>query len=235
MKAGYRRNYCNTNKARRSSGWWDDDVQADQGNRGSSQRKINEHSYLTIGSGSGRISSPQVGSLPEGDSFDGAPADSGVTVEKDAILTMKNHVSIFEELITESDRAIQTNSDFSNLKTIPTDCVPNNSVISSNLIEVVVMDEDTVILSSDLMGKQGEQLPPPIFEGSEKGFKVGCGNVKGNKNISKGWPKRRGNIDKGVSQSLHSPKKVEFVEKSYNWEPESNDELDEAYHRTSNS
>ena len=39
-------------------------------------------------------------------------------------------------------------SDFSNSNVTPTD-----SMISSNLFEVVVMDEDTVILNRDLMGK----------------------------------------------------------------------------------
>ena len=116
-------------------------------------RGINEQVYPTIGSGSGRISSTQVGSLLEDDSFDGAPTNVGISVEKDAILPVKNHVPVSEELITEIDRAIQIDSKFSNLKTTPTDCVPNNSVISSELIEVVVMDEDTVILNCDLMGE----------------------------------------------------------------------------------
>ncbi|KAF3970662.1 hypothetical protein CMV_005665 [Castanea mollissima] len=65
----------------------------------------------------------------------------------------------------------QIDSDFSNSKVLPTDCVPENSVISSNLIEVVVMDEDAVILNRDLMGKQGEQIFPPGFEGSDISFK----------------------------------------------------------------
>ena len=60
------------------------------------------------------------------------------------------------------------------------------------------------------MGKQGTK----IFEGSEIGFKVGCGNVKGNKTTGKGRPKRSVNIDKCLSQSLHNPKRVESVEKS---------------------
>ena len=38
--------------------------------------------------------------------------------------------------------------------------------------------------------------------------------MKGSKTISKGRPKRSDNIDKCVSQSLHSPKRVESVEKS---------------------
>ena len=210
MKAGYRRNYGNTNKARRSSGQQDDDVQTNQGYQGYSQRKINKQGYPTIGNGSGRISSTQAGSLPEDDSFDSAPIDDGVTIEKGAILPVKNHVLVSKELITEIDRAIQTDSKFSNLKMTPTDCVLDNSVISSELIEVVVMDEDTVILNRDLMGKQGTK----IFEGSEIGFKVGCGNVKGNKTTGKGRPKRSVNIDKCLSQSLHNPKRVESVEKS---------------------
>ena len=76
-------------------------------------------------------------------------------------MTVKNHILDFEELITEIDHAIQTDLDFSNSKATPTNYVPDNSVISSNLIEVVVMDEDTVILNRDLMGKQNEQISPP--------------------------------------------------------------------------
>ena len=72
------------------------------------------------------------------------------------------------------------------------------------------MDEDIVILNRDLMGKQGA----PIFEGSKIGFMVGCDNMKGNKTAGKGRPKRSGNIDKCVNQSLHSPKRVESVENS---------------------
>ena len=47
--------------------------------------------------------------------------------------------------------------------------------------------------------------------GVEIGFKVGCGNAQGNKNTGKGRPKRSDNQDKGVSQSLYSPKKVESM------------------------
>ena len=43
----------------------------------------------------------------------------------------------------------QIDSDFSNSSVTPTD-----GVISSNLFEVVVMDEDTVILNCDLMGNK---------------------------------------------------------------------------------
>ena len=82
---------------------------------------------------------------------------------------MKNHIPVFKELITENDCAIQTDSKFSNLKTTPSNCMPNNSVFSSDLIEVVVMDEDTIILNRDFMGKQGA----PVFKGSKIGFKVG--------------------------------------------------------------
>ena len=74
------------------------------------------------------------------------------------------------------------------------------------------MDEDAVILKRDLMGKQSEQISPPGFEGSDIGFKVGCGNVQGYKNKSKGRPKRSGNQETGASQSLYSPKKVASVE-----------------------
>ena len=182
---GYHRNYGNTNKARRSLGRQDDDVQTDQGYRGSSQRKINKQGYPTIGNGSERISSTQASNLPEDDSFDDAPVDDGVTIKKGAILPVKNHILVSEELITEIDRAIQTNSKFSNLKMTPTDCMLNNSMISSELIKVVVMDEDTIILNHDLMGKQGTL----IFEVSEIGFKVGCGNVKGNKPLVRAGPK----------------------------------------------
>ena len=61
---------------------------------------------------------------------------------------------------------------------------------------------------------QDEQISPPGFEGLEICFKVGCGNVQGNKNTSKGRLKRSGNKDKSVSQSLHSPKEVKPMEKS---------------------
>ena len=158
MKAGYRRNDGNANKVRSSSGQRDDDVQANHGNRVSSQWKVNEQGNPAIGSGSGigSTSLTQLGSLPEGGSFDGASANGGVTVDKGAILTVKKHVPDFKEFITEIDRAIQTDSDFSNSKATPTDCVPDNSEIAFALIEVVVMDEDTIILNRDLMGKQGE-------------------------------------------------------------------------------
>ena len=94
-----------------------------------------------------------MGSLPEGGSFDGALANSGVTVDKVAFLTVKNHVPDFEELITEIDHAIQIDLDFSNSKATPTDCVLDNSEIAFALIEVVVMDEDTIILNRDSTGK----------------------------------------------------------------------------------
>ena len=38
--------------------------------------------------------------------------------------------------------------------------------------------------------------------------------MQGNKNTGKGWPKRSDNQDKGVSQSLYRPKKVESMEGS---------------------
>ena len=94
----------------------------------------------------------------------------------------------------EIDLAIQTDSDFSNSKATPIDCVLDNSEIAFALIEVVVIDEDTIILNHDLMGKQGEQISPPGFEGLEICFKVGCGNGQGNKSNSKGWPKRSGSF-----------------------------------------
>ena len=214
MKAGYCRYHDNASKARRSPGQQNDDVQADQGDQVSSQWKVNEQGDPTIGSGSGRMSLTQLGSLLEGGCFDGASANGGVMVDMGAILTMKKHVPDFEELIMEIDRAIQTDLDFSNLKATPTNCVPDNSEIVSNLIEVVVMDEDTVTLNRDLMGKQSKQISPSGFEGSEICFKVGCGYGQGNKSNSKGRPKRSGSKDKGVSQSRHSPKVVESVEKS---------------------
>ena len=116
MKAGYRRNQGNTNKARHSPGRRDDNVQTDKGCQGSSQRKINEQVYLT--SGSGRISSTQASSLLEDKSFNGALADGGVIVENGVILLMKNHISVSKELITKVDHAIQTVSKFSNLKSL---------------------------------------------------------------------------------------------------------------------
>ena len=121
---------------------------------------------------------------------------------------MKNHVPIFEGLISEIDRAIQTNSDFSNSKATPTVCVPDNSTISSDLIKVVVMDEDTATINRGLMGKKVEQKSSPGFEELEIGFKVGCGNVHGNKNTSKGQSKRSGSQEKSGSQFLHRPKKL---------------------------
>ena len=169
---------------------------------------------MAIGSVSGSASLTQLGSLTDGGSFDGAPANDGVTVNTSAIMTVKKHVPDFEELITEIDWSIQTGPDFSNSKATPTDYVPDSSEISPDLIEVVVMDEDMVNHSRDLMGKQGEQISPSGFKGSEIRFKVGCGNGQGNKGTSKGWPKRSGNKDMGVSQSMHSPKVVESVEKS---------------------
>ena len=96
----------------------------------------------------------------------------------------------------------------------PIDWVPDNSEISLDLIEVVVMDEDMVNHNCDLMGKQGEQISPLSFKGSHIRFKVGYGNGQGCKGTSKGQPKRNGNKDKGVSQSMHSPKVVEFVGES---------------------
>lgn len=46
-----------------------------------------------------------MGNLPEDDGFDDAPENDGVIVVKDAIMLVKNHVSGFEELITENDHA----------------------------------------------------------------------------------------------------------------------------------
>ncbi|KAF3946195.1 hypothetical protein CMV_027509 [Castanea mollissima] len=66
---------------------------------------------------------------------------------------------------------------------------------------------------------QDEQISTPDFEGSDIGFKVGYGNVQGNKNKSKVRPKRSGNHEKGVSQSLYGPKKVEAEEESKNGSP----------------
>ncbi|KAF3943298.1 hypothetical protein CMV_030130 [Castanea mollissima] len=158
-------------------------------------------------------------SLPKGGSFDGAPVSEGVTVEKDTNLTVKNQVPIFEELITEPDHVIQTYSNFSRTKMTQTDCVTDNCKISSDLIEVAVMDEDTVNLNRDLRGKQSEQISPPVFEGSYIVFKVGYGNVQGNKNKSKGQHKRSGNHEKGERQSMYGPKKVEAEEESTTGNP----------------
>jgi len=138
-------------------------------------RKENEQNYLTIGCESG---STQVDKLPEGGKLNVAPADGGVTVEKNANMAVKNPVSGFEELVTESDHAIQTSSEFSNFKTVSIDCLPDNSMISFGLIKVAVMDEDIVILNRDLMGKQSEKISPPVFEESSISpsiFMVGCG------------------------------------------------------------
>ena len=153
--------------------------------------------------------SRQSGSLSEGGRFDGVSAGGGVTVEKATPLPVKNHVPIFVELVMEFDCDIQTESDFLNPKMTPTDDVTENCAISSDLIEVVIMDEDA--LNCDLMRKQRERISTLSFEGSDIGFKVGCGNVQGNKNKSKGRPKRIGNQEAGVSQSLYSPKKIASV------------------------
>ena len=75
-------------------------------------------------------------------------------VDKGAIFSVKKHVPDFEELIMEIDCVIQTDSDFSNSKATPTDYLPDNSEIASDLIEVVDMDEETIILNRDLMGNK---------------------------------------------------------------------------------
>ena len=81
-------------------------------------------------------------------------------------------------------------------------------MIFSNLIEVVVMDEDDVLLNRDLMGKKSEQISPSGFEGSDIGFKVGVGNEQGNKNKSKGRPKRSGNQETSVSHFCIAQKRL---------------------------
>ena len=96
------------------------------------------------------MSLTQLGSLPKGGSFDCAPANNGVMVDKGAIFTVKKHVPNFEELIMEIDRVIQTDSDFSNSKATPTNYMPDNGEIDSDLIEVVDMDEETIILNREL-------------------------------------------------------------------------------------
>ena len=65
-----------------------------------------------------------------------------------------------------------------------------------------------------ISSKQGEQISQLSFEESKIRFKVGYGNEQGSKGTSKGWPKRSGNKYNGVSQSMHSPKVVESMEKS---------------------
>ena len=104
-------------------------------------------------------------------------------------MTVKNHVLDFEELITEIDRAIQIDSDFSNSKATPTNYVPDNSVISSDLIEVLVMDEDTVILNHDLMGKQNEQISPPGLRDQRPVLKLVVVTCKKTRILVKAGPK----------------------------------------------
>ena len=159
----------------------------------------------------------QLGNLPKGGIVVGALSNGGVTIEKDSVMLVKNHIPVLEEVIAEIDRAIKTNLDFSNSKAIPTVCERNSSATSSDLIEVVVMGKDIVTLNRGLMGKQVEKKSG--FEELEIGFTVGCGNVHGNRNNSKFRPKKSGNQDKRGSQSLHSPKKVEFVKESTNGNP----------------
>ena len=131
----------------------------------------------------------QSNGLPKDGIVDGAPSEGAGTVEKDSIVIVKNHIPVFEELISEIDCAIQTDSDFSFSKASPFVSVPDSSAISSDLIEVVVMYKDTVTLNRGLMGKQVEQKSS--FEGLEIGFKVGYGNVHGNRNNSKVRPKKK--------------------------------------------
>ena len=154
----------------------------------------------------------QSGSLHKGGIIVGAPSDGGVTIEKDSVMLVKNHIPVLEEVIAEIDRAIKTDLDFSNSKAIPTVCVPNSSATSSDLIEMVVMGKDIVTLNRGLMGKQVEKTLG--FEGLEIGFTVGCGNVHGNRNTSTGRPKRSGNQEKSGSQSLPSPKEAGTMEES---------------------
>ena len=156
LKAGYRRDHGNANKARCSSRRRNDDAQAEQGDRVSTQWRGTEQGVQKIGSESNRWSSMQSDSLPEDGIVDSAPSEGAGTVEKDSIMIEKNHVPVFEELISKIDRAIQTGSDFSFSKASPSVSVPDSNTISSNLIEVVVMDEDTVTLNRGLMGKQVE-------------------------------------------------------------------------------
>ena len=96
----------------------------------------------------------QSGSLLEGGIVTGAPLDGGVIAEKESVMPVKNHVPVLEEVIAEIDRAINIDSVFSNSKAIPTLCVPESSATSLDLIEVVVMGEDTVTLNRGLMEKQ---------------------------------------------------------------------------------
>ena len=159
----------------------------------------------------------QSDSLPKDGIVDDAPSEGVRKVEKDSIVIVKNHVPVFEELISKIDRPIQTGSDFSFSKENLSISVPDSSAISSDLIEAVVMDEDTVTLNRGLMGKQVE--PKSGFEGLEIGFKVRYGNVHGNRNNSKVRLKKSGNQDKRGRQSLHSLKKVEFVKESTNGNP----------------
>ena len=135
------------------------------------------------------------------------------------------HTSVFEELIRDIDITINTDLVVSNSKVNQPNPMGFQNNNGCDLIEVEVtkdnpmldkwnlktkVDKDNVN-SSGVASEVGFKVS---FEGPGIHFKVGCGNGQGSKGTSKGRPKRSGNKDKGVSQSMHSPKVVESVEKS---------------------
>ena len=135
------------------------------------------------------------------------------------------HTSVFEELIRDIDITINTDLVVSNSKVNqpnPTGFQNNNGC---DLIEVEVTEDNPMLdkwnlktkVDKDNVNSSGVAFEvgfKVIFERSGIHFKVGCGNGQGSKSTSKGRPKRSGNKDKGVSQSMHSPKVVESMEKS---------------------
>ena len=140
------------------------------------------------------------------------------------------HTSVFEELIRDIDIAINMDLVVSNLKGNQLDPIRLQDNTGCDLIEVVVTEDNPMnekwnlktrvgkdnVNSSGVASEVGFNVG---FEGLEKQFKIGCGKGQGSKGTSKGRPKRNGNIDKCVSQSLHSPKRVKPVENSTTGSP----------------
>ena len=135
------------------------------------------------------------------------------------------HTSVFEELIRDIDITINTYLVVSNSKVNqpnPTGFQNNNGC---DLIEVEVTEDNPMLDKWNLKTKVDKDNVNSSGVASKVGFKVGfegpqiqskirCGNGHGSKGTSKGQPKRSDNKDKGVSQSMHSPKVVESVGKS---------------------
>ena len=153
-----------------------------------------------------------------------------VAVNGETRMTTENQVSwkhtpVFEELIRDNDIAINADFVVSNPKVNQPDPTRFQDNNGCDLIEVEVTEDNPMnekwnlktkvdkdnVNSSGVASKVGFKVG---FEGLQIQFKVGCGNGQGSKGTSKGQPKRSDNKDKGVSQSMHSPKVVKSVGKS---------------------